>query len=63
MKGAIDRLLGGAESSPRRYVEVALLMQKDLQSMQPDSLGDIARRMEDIEGRLGRFWPAQKFAW
>lgn len=56
---AIDRLLDGAEQSPRRYAAVARLMQGDLKGLKEDTLDHIARRMEDIERRLdlGRAGP------
>jgi hypothetical protein len=41
------------EQSPRRYQAVARLMQADLAELKEDSLDHIARRMEDIERRLG----------
>jgi hypothetical protein len=49
---ALERLLTGAEQSPRRYVAVARLMEADLKDLQPDSLDHIARRMEDVRRRL-----------
>jgi hypothetical protein len=56
---AVDRLLDGAEGSPRRYIAVALLMQADLKGLEADTLDHIARRMDDIERRLdlGRAGP------
>ena len=56
---AINDLLDGAETSPRRYVQVARLMQADLEALKPDTLDHIARRMEDIQRRLelGRAGP------
>jgi hypothetical protein len=56
---AIDQLLDGAESSPRRFVAVARLMQSDLSGLKPDTLDHIARQMQDIERRLdlGRAGP------
>lgn len=50
---AIERLLEGAEQSPRRYVAVAQLMQQDLEALEDDTLDHIARRMDDIRRRLG----------
>ena len=52
-------MLDGAETSPRRYVAVARLMQADLEALKPDTLDHIARRMEDIQRRLdlGRAGP------
>jgi hypothetical protein len=56
---AIDSLLQGPESSPRRYRTVAKLMQEDLKALDEDSLDHIARRMDDIHRRLdlGRAGP------
>jgi hypothetical protein len=56
---AIDELLDGADTSPRRYVEIARLMQADLETLKPDTLDHIARRMGDIQRRLelGRAGP------
>jgi len=56
---SIEELLAGAESSPRRYVALARLMQEDLKGLQDDSLDHIARRMDDIHRRLelGRAGP------
>ncbi len=48
----LDRLLDGAEQSPRRYVAVARLMREDLGGVEPDTLDHIARRMRDIRRRL-----------
>jgi len=48
----IEQLLAGAEQSPRRYVDVARLMQQDLQGLEDDTLDHIARRMDDIRRRL-----------
>ncbi len=48
----LDRLVDGEEYSPRRYVVVARLMRDDLQTVQPDTLDHIARRMRDIRRRL-----------
>ncbi|MBN2021435.1 MAG: hypothetical protein JW809_01455 [Pirellulales bacterium] len=50
---AIDRLLEGAEHCPRRYVALAHLLRDDLKDLTEDSLDHIARRMGDIERRLG----------
>jgi len=48
----IDKLLDGAEQSPRRYVAVAQLMQQDLEGLEDDTLDHIARRMKDVRRRL-----------
>ena len=55
----INQLLDGAETSPRRYVAVAYLMQADLSSLEEETLDHIARRMEDVQRRLdlGRAGP------
>jgi hypothetical protein len=56
---SIDELLQGAETSPRRYVAMARLMQEDLKGLEDDTLDHISRRMEDIRRRLdlGRAGP------
>jgi hypothetical protein len=56
---SIDELLQGAELSPRRYVELARLMEEDLKGLEDDTLDHIARRMDDIRRRLdlGRAGP------
>jgi hypothetical protein len=56
---AIDRLLSGPPTSPRRYLQVARLMQDDLKDLEDDSLDHISRRMDDIRRRLdlGRAGP------
>jgi len=48
----VAQLLEQSELSPRRYVAVARLMEKDLQALEEDSLDHIARRMSDVERRL-----------
>ena len=55
----INQLLDGAETSPRRYIAVAYLMQADLSSLEEETLDHIARRMEDVQRRLdlGRAGP------
>jgi hypothetical protein len=56
---ALDQLLQGPPSSPRRYRTVAKMMQADLKDLEEDSLDHIARRMDDIHRRLdlGRAGP------
>jgi hypothetical protein len=56
---SLDELLEGEQSSPRRYIALAKLMQEDLKGLQDDTLDHIARRMEDIRRRLdlGRAGP------
>ncbi len=49
---AIEQLLAGQQQSPRRYAEVARLMQQDLEGLEDDTLDHIARRMDDIRRRL-----------
>ncbi len=48
----LDRLLDGADQSPRRYVAVGRLMREDLSGVKPDTLDHIARRMRDVRRRL-----------
>ena len=45
--------LAELEECPRRYRELALLMQHDLERFEPNSLDHIARLMRDVERRLG----------
>ena len=56
---SIEELLQGVDSSPRRYIALARLMQNDLQGLEDDTLDHIARRMNDIRRRLdlGRAGP------
>ncbi len=49
---AMERLIDGAEGSPRRYIAVARLMQQDLEGLKNDTLDHITRRMDDIRRRL-----------
>ena len=58
----IEQLLNGAETSPKRYIAVARLMQDDLSGLEDDSLDHISRRMNDIRRRLdlGRSGPKVK---
>ncbi len=55
----INELLDGAETSPRRYIALAYLMQADLSSLEEETLDHIARRMGDVQRRLdlGRAGP------
>jgi hypothetical protein len=50
---AVSRLLENKGQIPRRYETVAMLMESDIKPMQPDSLDEISRLMDDIERRLG----------
>jgi hypothetical protein len=50
---AIERLLERADQGPKRYQAIARLMEADLRALKEDSLDHIARRMEDVERRLG----------
>jgi hypothetical protein len=49
----VSRLLENKGQIPRRYETVAMLMESDIKPMQPDSLDEVARLMDDIERRLG----------
>lgn len=49
---ALEQLLAGARQSPKRYVEVAGLMQQDLEGLEADTLDHVARRMDDVRRRL-----------
>jgi hypothetical protein len=48
----IARLLEQRQAIPRRYEEVAELMQTDLSDLQDESLDHISRRMNDVTRRL-----------
>ncbi len=48
----IDELLTNTEDIPSRYRTVATLMQHDLESLKPESLDEISRKMSDVERRL-----------
>jgi hypothetical protein len=48
----LDELLQNKELVPQRYVTVASLMQADLQPLEPDSLDEISRLMDDVRRRL-----------
>jgi hypothetical protein len=49
---SIAKLLEQRKTIPRRYVQLADLMQADLQALEDDSLDHIARRMNDVTRRL-----------
>jgi hypothetical protein len=55
----LEALLSAEDTSPKRYVAVARLMQDDLKGLEEDSLDHIARRMDDVRRRLdlGRTGP------
>jgi hypothetical protein len=48
----IEQLLKNTEGVPVRYATVAALMQYDLESLQDQSLDEVARKMTDVERRL-----------
>lgn len=49
---SINRLLTSIPSAPERYTVVAQLMKQEMDRWQDEDLGDIARRMNEIFGRL-----------
>jgi len=49
----IEQLLKNTEGVPVRYSTVAALMQYDLESLREQSLDEVARKMTDVERRLG----------
>lgn len=49
---SINRLLEDVLASPERYKTVSILMLLDMQTWKDKDLGDIARKMENIERRL-----------
>lgn len=50
---AVTKLLEQEAAIPRRYAKLAKLMEADVKPLQPDSLDEVARLMEDIRRRLG----------
>lgn len=42
-----------SQDAPERYLVVATLMQDEMMKWEDQDLGDVARRMEEIEARLG----------
>lgn len=49
---AVAKLMEHEESLPRRYSQLARLMEADLKPLKPDSLDEIARLMSDVGRRL-----------
>lgn len=49
----LGRLLENGQNGPRRYRALAQLMRSELEDLKEESLDHIARRMQDIERRLG----------
>jgi len=49
---SIHRLLQSVQNAPERYTVVAQLMQQEMERWQDKDLADIARRMDEISGRL-----------
>jgi len=49
---SIKLLLNNVEALPTRYRAVAELMQADLESLEEQSLGEVARQMKDVHRRL-----------
>ena len=50
---SLEALLREPSYCPRRYVALASLMQEDLKNLREETLDHIARRMRDVERRLG----------
>ena len=48
----LERLLERKTELPRRYLEVARLLRRDLSDLKDDSLDHVARRMNDVRRRL-----------
>lgn len=48
----IERLKEAASAAPERYIVVATLMELEMSLWKKDDLGDIARRMKEVEDRL-----------
>jgi|GEM_PF-313111 len=51
----LEALLREPDHCPRRYVALATLMQEDLKNLREETLDHIARRMKDVERRLGLY--------
>lgn len=49
----VDRLLEREETLPRRFSALAKLIRADIEPLEPDSLDEIARLMDNIKVRLG----------
>jgi hypothetical protein len=49
---AVAKLMENEESLPRRYSQLARLMEADLKPLKPDTLDEIARLMADVQRRL-----------
>jgi len=49
---AVAKLMENEETLPRRYSQLARLMEADLKPLKPDSLDEIARLMSDVGRRL-----------
>lgn len=49
---AVAKLMENEDSLPRRYSQLAKLMEADLKPLKPDSLDEIARLMSDVGRRL-----------
>jgi hypothetical protein len=58
-RAALVQLLENEDAAPRRYLQVARLVERDLAGLEDESLDHIARRMRDIRRRLdhGRAGP------
>ncbi len=56
----IEQLLKNTEGVPVRYATVAELMQFDLEALRDQSLDEVARKMTDVERRLGLGRTGQK---
>lgn len=49
---SVERLLTSVADVPERYSVVAKLMKEEMSKWDDKDLGDVARRMEEVEGRL-----------
>lgn len=50
---SLQQLLGADEELPERFAKLAHIMQADVANVEDDSLDHIARRMADVQRRLG----------
>jgi tetratricopeptide (TPR) repeat protein len=56
----LQLLLDSTQNAPARYTAVAVLMRHDIEQMREASLGEVARKMLDVERRLSLARPGEK---
>lgn len=57
---SIDLLLNNTQGVPERYKAVATLMRADLEQLKEASLGEVAKKMSDVERRLSLGRPGER---